>query len=61
VKIDMPILVRKPSQKPSETFVYEPTAPTVTAKSYLAVDTENDTILAADNISTELPIASVVK
>lgn len=61
VSVDMPILVREAAPKSPDTFVYEPSAPEVTAKSYLVVDIENNTILAADEINTVLPIASVVK
>jgi D-alanyl-D-alanine carboxypeptidase len=61
VSVNLPILVREAVKKPNESFVYEPVAPEITAKSYLVVDIENDTILAADEINTVLPIASVVK
>ena len=61
IKLDTPILVRKAPKKTADKFVYEPIAPEVSAKSYLAVDIKNNTILAAKEINTELPIASVVK
>ena len=61
IKIDTPILVRKAEKKFADKFVYEPVAPEVSAESYLVVDIKNDTILAANEINNQLPIASLVK
>ena len=57
----LPILVREGVRETKDDFVYEPVVSNVSARSYLVADVSNNTILAANEIDKELPIASVVK
>jgi len=55
-----PVLVHDVVQA-QDAFVYEPAAPQVGATHYLIADIDNGTVLAASDISTAAPIASVTK
>lgn len=57
---DIPVLVHKTPDAP-DTFTYEPNVNEVQAEHYLVADLENGTILAASDMHTSVPIASVTK
>jgi len=59
-KLDMPVLVHA-SAEPRDTFVYEPQVPELDTPHYFIADIDNGTILAATDLSTPAPIASLVK
>jgi len=57
----MAVLVHKKPKSPSESFVYEPAVTGVTAPYYLIADIDNGSVLAASDLNTEVPIASLTK
>ena len=62
VTVGMPILVHHQTAKPQEdNFVYEPSVTDVSAAEYMVVDLDNETILAAKDITKTAPIASLTK
>jgi D-alanyl-D-alanine carboxypeptidase len=60
VKIDMPVLVHQ-RPKEGDSFVYEPTVPTLETPHYLIADVENGAVLAASDLDAAVPIASLTK
>lgn len=61
VKINTPILVYATETERRDSFIYEPMVPELTAPHYFIADIENGTILAANSIYAEVPIASITK
>lgn len=61
IKVGVPVLVRESMQTSGDSFVYEPTAPNVTAPHYLVADIENGSILASSDLHEAVPIASLTK
>lgn len=60
VKEGVPVLVHK-KPKEVDAFVYEPTVTGVTAPHYLIADIDTGSILAASDLDTPVPIASLTK
>lgn len=48
-------------KEPTDDFVYRPKGPGIAATSFLVIDIKNGSILAADNETARVPIASVTK
>lgn len=61
MELGQPVLVREATRQNGDSFVYEPTAPNVTAKHYLVADIENGSILASSDLHEVVPIASLTK
>lgn len=61
INVDMPILVHATKEEKPDTFVYEPQVIGVKAPNYFIADIDNATILAATDLNTAVPIASLTK
>ncbi len=60
VVIETPVLVHKVLKEADE-FIYEPTIPELQTEGYLIADIDNNSILAASDLDTQVPIASLTK
>lgn len=60
VKVDIPVLVHEEDFS-EEPFVYEPKIPELETPHYLIADVESSTVLAASDLNTPAPIASITK
>jgi len=56
-----PILVHRPTDQTVPLDSLVPRVPDITARSYVVVDFETDTVLAAHNPTTSVPVASLTK
>lgn len=61
VSVNTPVLVHAEKDMRPDTFVYEPQVPEFDAQHYFIADIQNGTILAASDLDTTAPIASVTK
>ncbi len=59
-KVGMPVIVYE-SDVQNDSFKYIGQTPHVTAEKYLLADLKNDTILASQGISDQVPVASITK
>ena len=60
VSVDTPVLVHTGSQT-SDSFVYRPSVPDISTPHYFIADLDNNALLAANDISAVVPIASITK
>ena len=60
ISVGTPVLVYEADFK-NDGFLYEPKVPTLSAHHYLLADLNNTTILAASDLNTKVPIASLTK
>jgi lipoprotein-anchoring transpeptidase ErfK/SrfK len=60
VKVNTPVLVHELSTK-EESFLYEPKIPELETPHYLIADVESSTVLAASDLDSAAPIASITK
>lgn len=60
VTINTPVLVYERASQP-DTFLYEPKVPELATPHYLIADIESTTVLAASDLDTAVPIASLTK
>ena len=61
VSIDTPVLVHAAEAQERDTFVYQPKVQDIKTPHYFIADLENDTILAASDLNSPAPIASLGK
>ncbi len=60
VSLETPVLVYERATTP-DTFLYEPKVPDLATPHYLIADIESSTVLAASDLDTAVPIASLTK
>lgn len=61
VSVGTPVLVHADATKERDTFVYEPQVPEIDTPHYFIADVDNGTILAASDLNSPAPVASLVK
>ncbi len=61
VSVGLPVLVHNTSEELRDTFVYEPQVLDINAPHYFIADISNGTVLAATDLDSVVPIASLTK